>query len=385
MKIALYHAWIYGKGGGERIILELLKHSKHDITVFTNHYNPNTTYSEFQNYDVKVLRSFPIMGDLFRGISFSLLAAISKIPLEEYDALVVSTGGVAEFILFRNHSKSTLGICLTPLRAAHDPLLYREKMKSKNLFSRTLYRIGVGIYKYFEKRAWKHFDEVLCISKNSLSRAVDGKLLEEDKMGILYPGADIYNFKPGGYEHYFFYPSRYSYHKRQDLAIRAFLDFKKRYDTNFKLILAGGLNPESLEYFEKIKKMASVSKDIIVKSDVPYKEWLFLYSNCYAILFCAINEDWGIVPIEAGASKKPVISVNEGGPLESVKHGKTGLLVPAEPESFSKAMYKLVRNPNLVKKMGGEGLKESKKYSWKEFVEIFDKKVKKFVNENLKR
>ncbi|NIO20360.1 MAG: glycosyltransferase [Candidatus Aenigmarchaeota archaeon] len=384
MKIALYHAWIYGKGGGERIILELLKHSNHDITVFTNHYTPDTTYPEFRKYDIKVLKSLPIIGDLFRGISFSLLAAISKIPLEEYDALVISTGGVAEFILFRNHSKPTLGICLTPLRAAHDPLLFREKIKSKNLLSRNMYKLGVKVYKYFEKRAWKHFDRVLCISKNSLSRVLDGGLLEKNRTEILYPGADIGNFKPGKYEHYFLYPSRFSYHKRQELAINAFLDFKKKHGTDFKLMLAGGVNPESLEYFEKIKRMASESKDIIVRKDVENREWLSLYSNCYAVLFCALNEDWGIVPIEAGASKKPVISVDEGGPRESIKQGKTGLLVPARPDAFSDAMQRLVKNPKLAKKMGGEGLKESRKYSWADFVKSFDRKVERFINEKLK-
>jgi len=381
MKIALYHAWIYGKGGGERIVLELLKHSKHDITVYTNHYNPDTTYPEFRKYEIKVLRSLPIIGDLFRGMSFSLLAAISKISLDEYDLLVVSTGGVAEFILFRNHSKPTLGICLTPLRAAHDYMLLKEKMRSKNILSRNLYRLGIRFYKHFEKKAWKHFDRVLCISRNSLSRVLEGRLIEDNKTGILHPGTDISNFRPGKYEKYFFYPSRFSYHKRQDLAVKAFLDFKRRYDTKFKLVLAGGVNPESLEYFEMVKKMASVSRDIIVKNDVEDKEWLSLYSNCYAVLFCALNEDWGIVPIEAGASKKPVISVDEGGPRESVKNGETGLLVPSEPEAFSEAMNRLAKDPKLARKMGGEGLKESKKYSWTDFVKGFDREVEKIANE----
>jgi len=385
MKIALYHTWIYGKGGGERLILELLKHSKHDITVFTNHYIQQTTYPEFRNYDIRIMGSLPIIGDLFRGVSFSLLTTVSRIPLDKYDALVVSTGGVAEFILFRNHSKPVLGICLTPLRAAHDPLLRKEKMKSKNLLSRTLYAIGIKVYKYFEKKAWKHFDRVLFISKTSLSRALDDDLIEKTKTGILYPGADISSFRAGRYEHYFLYPSRYSYHKRQDLAVSAFLEFKKRYGTDFKLVLAGGLNPESLDYFKRIREMSSDSKDIIVKSDVENKEWLSLYSNCYAVLFCALNEDWGIVPIEAGASKKPVISVNEGGPKESVKHEKTGLLVPAEPAAFADAMYRLAKNPDLAKKMGREGLKESKKYSWMEFVEKFDREVERIINEDLKR
>jgi glycosyltransferase involved in cell wall biosynthesis len=97
-----------------------------------------------------------------------------------------------------------------------------------------------------------------------------------------------------------------------------------------------------------------------------------LYSNCYAVLFTAKDEDWGIVPVEAMASGKPVISVNEGGPKESIVSGKTGFLVDADPEEFFKKMEYLIKNPALVRTMGLAARSHVEKYDWKNFAKRYD-------------
>lgn len=79
--------------------------------------------------------------------------------------------------------------------------------------------------------------------------------------------------------------------------------------------------------------------------------------------------------VEAGSYGKPVISVNEGGPKESVKDGETGFLVGPTPEAFAEKMRYLVNNPEKVEEMGKKAREESKKYSWENFVEKLDKIV----------
>ena len=375
MRIALYHAWIYSKGGGERVILELLKRSRHEIKVYTNHYSPSGTYPELAKYNIQVLNPFPIRGELFRGLSFSLLAAMTKIP-EPYDVLAISTGGIAEFIAFANHDKPVLAYVHTPLRAAHDPGIYNEKVKSKSQLSRFIYDTSIAAYKAFETQAWNHISYALCNSETTRSRLLSAGLIAKSRTSVLHPGADTSKFKPGRQGKYFFYPSRFSYYKRQDLAIKAFLEFKRQNPrSQFSLILAGGVNPEQKPYLEKLKSLAKGRKDIEILADLPDKEWLSLYSNCYAALFCAINEDWGIIPIEAAAAAKPVISVDEGGPRESIVPGKSGLLVRANPKAIARAMGKLAKSPALARQMGSFGLKEARKYSWKKFVREFDNAI----------
>lgn len=59
---------------------------------------------------------------------------------------------------------------------------------------------------------------------------------------------------------------------------------------------------------------------------------------------------------EAWAREKPVIASNIGGIPYRVKDGVNGILVaPANPKILSDAMLKLIRHPELAKKMGGNG------------------------------
>ena len=90
------------------------------------------------------------------------------------------------------------------------------------------------------------------------------------------------------------------------------------------------------------------------------------------MLFAAEKEDWGIVPVEAGSYGKPTISVNEGGPTESIVDGETGFLVEPTPEAFAQKMSFLAEHPEKVEEMGKKALEEVKKYSWEAFAEKID-------------
>jgi alpha-1,3/alpha-1,6-mannosyltransferase len=67
-----------------------------------------------------------------------------------------------------------------------------------------------------------------------------------------------------------------------------------------------------------------------------------------------------------------VISVNRGGPAESVKDGITGFLVEPEAGAFAEAMAKLAGDPDLTRKMGEAAAREVQQYDWDRFVEKFD-------------
>jgi glycosyltransferase involved in cell wall biosynthesis len=138
----------------------------------------------------------------------------------------------------------------------------------------------------------------------------------------------------------------------------------------YKLVIAGC--PDDKEYFEKIKNMAAVDSDIEIIKALEDEQLIKLYQNCYAVLFTAKNEDWGIVPLEAMACGKPVIAVNEGGVKESIINNKTGFLVEAIPEKICEKMLLLTNNPHLTKKMGEMGIKHSVKFDWSFFTKKFE-------------
>lgn len=67
-------------------------------------------------------------------------------------------------------------------------------------------------------------------------------------------------------------------------------------------------------------------------------------------------EPFGLVVIEAMASGRPVIATAQGGPLDIVEDGVTGVLIPPrDPEAMAAAIVALVDNPTRARAMGAAG------------------------------
>ena len=70
-----------------------------------------------------------------------------------------------------------------------------------------------------------------------------------------------------------------------------------------------------------------------------------LYSRCEGFITTAIDEDFGYTPVEAMASGKPVVATKEGGYLETVIDGETGVLVGPNVKEIEKAVRKISADP----------------------------------------
>jgi len=70
------------------------------------------------------------------------------------------------------------------------------------------------------------------------------------------------------------------------------------------------------------------------------------------------EETFSIATIEALASSKPVVATRCGGPEDIITDGKHGFLVPpGNPEKLAEKILELIKNPDLRRALGGEGLK----------------------------
>jgi glycosyltransferase involved in cell wall biosynthesis len=219
----------------------------------------------------------------------------------------------------------------------------------------------------------KDIEEIATNSRNTASRIMQYFNREAT---IINPAIDYNEFRNEGDNKYFLYPSRIIPNKRQDYAINAFKLFEKR-KKGYKLIIAGALSKdkEHINYFEKLKKIAS--EGVEFKINISDNELKSLYAKATAVLFAAINEDFGYIPLEAGASYKPIISVNEGGPRETILNNKTGFLVNSIEEMAEKMLF-LVEHPKIAEEMGKAARKRiEEKYSWESFFKSFDKLVRK--------
>ena len=75
------------------------------------------------------------------------------------------------------------------------------------------------------------------------------------------------------------------------------------------------------------------------------------------------------------------ISVNEGGPRETIVDGKTGFLV-GSPMEMAERMQYIAERPKIAAKMGKEGRRRVEaRYSWEEFFSKFDRLARKVSRE----
>jgi len=372
MKIAIYHPWIRSKGGCERVILELVTRlKKHEWTIFTHYFEPNSTFPEYRKLKIVNLgKKIEPKGFLLRGLVFGINILSTKIKnLKNFDILLVSTSGIGELITLRNHEIPTICYCHTTLRAAHEFYEY-YKTRMHDILKKIGFILGVRIYRILEKIAWREFKLVLCNSRNVKNRIINAGLFPIEKIVIVHPGVDIKKFKPNWkFEKYFYVPGRFKSYKRFELAIEAFKLFREK-KKGCKLILAG--YPDDKKYFLFIKEFVKNDKDIRIVESPSEEENIKLYKNCWAVIFTAKEEDWGLIPLEAMACGKPVIAVNEGGVKESVVNNKTGFLVKATPEKICEKMLLLTNNPPLTKKMGRMGRTYSAKFDWSVFIKKFE-------------
>ncbi|MEX0919959.1 MAG: glycosyltransferase [Candidatus Pacearchaeota archaeon] len=323
MRVALFHPWIKSKGGGEKVILEILKKSKHKIDVYTWSYESDKTFEEFRNYNIKVIgpkiaRKIARLG-ILRGLLFPL-GLLKKLPIEKYDLLLISTSGMGEFITFRSHKKGkTYAYVHTPLREADEKIIqWNLKNRYKGFFSRSFYLIATKIYKSLEKKSWKKLDVVIFNSKLSKKRAVDRGLIKKIRSHVINPPVDIKRFQKGKKTkgNYFIYISRLNPPKRQDVLVEAWKKFVEE-NPKFSLVIVG--TPENRKYSEKLFRLKEDIKNLEIKTNVSDSELEKLIIGCRAGIFLGYQEDFGIVPLEIISAEKPLIAVEEGGYVDIIK------------------------------------------------------------------
>ena len=368
MKLLIVQPYLNQRGGVDRVVLEIAKHFS--AKILTLEYDKSSVFSEFRDVDVEVIgKDVPFSKSLpyraAQGLKYGYNFYNLKLE-EDYD-VVNPHMSPSEWI--RHKNKRVLWYCHTPVREVYD--LYNVRMQNRPKREKLLYAAFAHTYKLIAGRVTKKIEAIATNSANTQDRVK--KYFGRESI-IINPGVDADKFKNEGDEKFFLYPARILLNKRQDYAIDAFKAFiKKREANGYKLVIAGSLSndPEHQKYFERIKYM-SKGLDIKIKLNISDKELLKLYSTCTGVLFTAINEDFGLVPLEAMASSKPVVSVNEGGPMETIVDGKTGFLVNSQQEMAQQMSY-IVEHKDEAEKMGAEGRKRvENEYSWQKFFERFD-------------
>ncbi|XP_003738936.1 alpha-1,3/1,6-mannosyltransferase ALG2-like [Galendromus occidentalis] len=130
------------------------------------------------------------------------------------------------------------------------------------------------------------------------------------------------------------------------------------------LVVAGGFDSGNKENIEHNNELVGLATKLDIGNHVTFlkspsdKKQQLLMHLCLAVVYTPENEHFGIVPIEAMYSMRPVIATNTGGPLETIEHNSTGFLCEPTGDAFGRAMLEIATSPRrTVKEMGSAGRK----------------------------
>jgi len=338
MKIALVHDHLNQLGGAERVLkafCELYPESP----VYTLIYDEKNTHFLFKDHKIieSFIARFPWARKKFRWYLPLMVAATESYDLSGYDVVLSDSSGLAKGVVT---GPKTLHICYchTPTRYLWSDHNIVIDSLEKNWFVGRLSQLYRSYLRVWDRQAADRVDYFIANSKFVSLRIK--KYYKRDSI-IIHPPVETKNFYISeDIGNYFLLISRLRPYKKVDLAVKAF----NRLSLPLKII---GIGEEQ----ENIKKIAKPNIEFLGQlNDTEVRK---LLSHCRALIHPQ-EEDFGITPIEAMASGRPVIAYAAGGALESIMPEKTGVFF--DEQSWEALADKVIRfkseqyNPEEIRK-----------------------------------
>lgn len=158
-----------------------------------------------------------------------------------------------------------------------------------------------------------------------------------------------------------------------DVLIKSFSLVKDRIKKSDK-ILAGKLKlaivggGSQLSNLTDLVAECGVSDSVQFVGQIPNRDVPNMLRSFDVFVAMSRNESFGVAIVEASACELPVVTSNVGGLPEVVINNETGYLINTEDyEGCAEAIFKLVINPQLRKKLGKNGrMFVQRKYEWRD-------------------
>lgn len=310
MKIALLHDYLNQAGGAERVLLALSEIFP-DAPIYTLVHNPKRL-SGFDNKNIKTsfLQKIPGAKSRIRWFLPLMPTAVEQLDLNDYDVVLSSSSGLIKGVITHPH---TLHICFcyTPTRYLWSDAHTYHREISDSKFVRPILPYYLNKLRKWDYLAAQRVDHYISQSQFIADRIKN--YYNRDSSAIIHPPTDTENYytsKQIG--NYYLIISRLKPYKKVDLAVKAF----SKMNIPLKVIGIG-------EEMEKLKKLAKPNVEFL--GHISEQEKRKYLSECIALIHPQ-EEDYGLTPIEAMASGRPVIAYNKGGATETVIDGQTGKL-----------------------------------------------------------
>jgi len=309
LKIAIVVEELTQLGGAERLLdayLELFPKAP----VFTLVWNKKKTLHKYDQFDIRpsFIQKLPFASKKYKWYLPLMPKAVESFKLDDFDVVLSITSALTKGVKTK---PGTLHICYcnTPTRYLWIDSASYIKSAPIPFFIRPLMPLILKYLKSWDLKASKRPDFYIANSKNGQFRIKQYYHRQSDP---IFPPVDAKNFQLSDKKgEYYLLVSRIEPYKKVDMAIEAFKKLK------LPLKIVGGgtrLSEYHRVITQNIKLIGWVTDNELVK----------YYQDCQAFIFPQ-EEDAGITPLEAMACGRPVIAYGQGGALESVIDGQTGL------------------------------------------------------------
>jgi glycosyltransferase involved in cell wall biosynthesis len=349
MRAAIVHYWLLNWRGGEKV-LDAICRILPDADVFTLFCDPEVLSPELRRHKITTSFLNPLRRH-YRSLLPLMPMALESFDLRGYDLVVSSESGPAKGIITTSHTRH-LCYCETPMRYLWDlyPAYRNEWTQSR--WKRAAMTAFTNYLRLWDFASAARVDQFVANSENVRRRIWKTYRREAE---VIHPLVDVESFYWKPPEEYFLILSELVPYKRVDLAVRVFSRSGRR-------LVVAGAGPE----YRNLRKIAAPNVRFLGRvSDADLRD---LYARCRAFLLPG-EEDFGITPVEALASGKPVIALGRGGVLETVpSFGGVFFEAPTE-ESFDAA---IARFESLEDQISSADLQaHARRFAESEFVRKF--------------
>jgi len=339
-KVALVHDWLTNQGGGERVLWALHKAFPR-APIYTSVFNPEPL-TNFADLDIRTsfLQRWPFAKTKHQLYSMLRQVAFESFNFSNYDIVISSCSAEAKGIITKPGTMHVAYI--------HTPTRYYWSD-----YTRYLKAPGLGIFDPIAKLILPHLiskirnwdfaaaarPDYLIANSDNVAKRIEKYYHRTSQ--VIYPPVQIQNFHiTHNPKEFLLVVSRLIPYKRIDLAVEACRDL------DIELIVIG-VGSE----LKRLQKLAGPKiKFVVGATDAEVADY---YSNAKAFIF-PTEEDFGITPLEAMASGRPVIAYGKGGALETVIDGQTGVFFQKQTvPSLIKAIQDFDSNrynPELIQK-----------------------------------
>ena len=319
MKAAIVCSWLNQYGGAERV-LEVLHGLYPSAPVYTSVFEPRAMPAAYQTWDIRTsfMQRLPFARQHHQLFLPLYPLAFERFDLSGYELIISNTSAFAHGVIT---SPQTCHICycLTPARFLWSYAEYAGREALGQRVRAALIPLITALRVWDAVAAYR-VDRFVAISHSVATRI---KKYYRREAAIIYPPVNTAAYRPSdGYDDFFLVVSRLVPYKRIDLAVQAC----SKLGLPLKVVGDGRSR-------QKLEALAGPSVQFLGRVDDGLVKQL--YARCKGLIFPG-DEDFGLTPLEAQASGRPVIAFACGGALETVIDGETGAFF-SEPTAESLA------------------------------------------------